>query len=64
MGLVGDGSYPGTFIIFIDPLDGKEHRENLVEFVRRYETVIVKDTQAAPDVDPRFQVLHFGPLDH
>lgn len=64
MGLVGDGSYPGTLIIFIDPLDGKEHRENLLEFVRRYETVIVKDTQAAPDLDPRFQVLHFGALDH
>lgn len=61
-GLVGDGSYPGTFMVFIDPLDGKEHREHLLEFVRRYETVIVKDTQAAPDLEPRFQVLHFGPL--
>jgi hypothetical protein len=62
-GLAGDGSYPGTFVVFIDPLDGKEHRENLVKFISRYESVIIKDTEAAPDLEPRFQVLHFGRLD-
>jgi hypothetical protein len=62
-GLVGDGSYSGTFMVFIDPLDGKEHRETLVKFISRYESVIIKDTEAAPDLEPRFQVLHFGHLD-
>lgn len=62
IGLFGSGAMEDTYVVYVDPADGSEHRKPYAEYMRWYEGVAVRENKDL-DEDPRatssIQVVHF-----
>jgi len=47
----GDGTLDGTMVTYVDPADGKEHKESCRVFLTKYESAAAEDVQ--------IQIIHY-----
>ena len=58
IGLIGTGDMKSTYIIYVDPKDGKEHAKLYAEFMSIYEKVAIEMNEAGELVEG-FQLVHY-----
>jgi hypothetical protein len=64
VGLIGTGEMPSTYVIYVDPSDGKEHALPYAAYMTAYENVAF-DQNSLKDFEEGFQVAHYPlPIDH